>query len=66
MARDNTLAFVVEAKNRRDLLSSIDLGLITSGSKIRGGSYEVTIRRLSKKEVAEIHTESSEAYKDDK
>lgn len=38
---------------RRRLVNALDMGLIADGARIADGRYEVTVRRLSKGEVAE-------------
>lgn len=53
-------AFIVNAVNRRDLVNSVDVVLLTSGTRVTKGTYEVTIKRLSKKELAELAREEAE------
>ena len=45
--------FVLEAKDRSDLAGKLDMALINAGFRISDGVYEMTIRRLSKKEAKE-------------
>jgi hypothetical protein len=49
--------FTLEADNRRDFINSLDMGLLAHGVRITKGTYEVTIKKLSKKELAEQNTE---------
>lgn len=52
--------FIIEAKNRQSLTNGLDMALIGQGMQIRAGTYEVTVRRLSKKEVAKMEAEEKE------
>lgn len=56
-------SFIVDAANRRELVNSIDMGLIASGTRVTRGAYEVTIRRLSKKEIDEMTRKETESKK---
>lgn len=43
--------FILDADNRRDFINSLDMGLIAHSVRITKGTYEITIKRLSKKEL---------------
>lgn len=43
--------FTLQADNRRDFINVLDIGLTAQGVRITKGTYEVTIKRLSKKEL---------------
>lgn len=46
--------FRTEAQNRQSLAREIEWMLATQGPRVLSGIYEVSIRRLSKKETDEI------------
>ncbi len=46
-----------DENKRQHLCNAIDMALCAGGARIGSGSYEVVIRRLSKKEVADIEAD---------
>lgn len=42
-------------EKRRQLVNLIDMALVMSGARITAGEYEVTVRRVPKKELDLLH-----------
>lgn len=58
--------FHIEAQDRQSFISELDIALALSGGRIGAGVYEVTILRLSKKEVDRLAAENAVKTKLDK